>query len=312
MPPRPASPRFLFGAMSPTRGLPQSGSSGFCLRPLARRVRGRDLQGERGVSWGLTEDREDGMATASEGRGARARSDPLARSLATNDLLIARAMTFAERRGPAPGRGAGAEVAAARSEQAPSRPSGSRRCAWPFSRAPISGRQAWCSRPAGGPASTRGAPGRPVGRGYQGRPAARDRRRARARRVRVPTILIGGSCSGAMTASMRPPRRTARSSRLSAGRACQRSISSWRGDGFRGAFVSRGLPAWPSGRSPHGCGAVVVHAPIGGRRARPPERAGDDRVEAPAVAVDLDDVSRWMPSSRMCTPTPARFRQSTV
>jgi 2-hydroxychromene-2-carboxylate isomerase len=101
MAPGPASPLFFFGAMSPY--------SWFAAERIERLLPGARWHGvfagaifkaSGRVSWGLTEDREDGMAdcearAAGHGLGPIRWPDPWP----TNDLLIARALTFAELRG---------------------------------------------------------------------------------------------------------------------------------------------------------------------------------------------------------------------
>ncbi len=118
MPSRPTTPLFFFGAMSPyswfaaeriERLLPEARWHGVFAGAIFK-ASGR-------VSWGLTEDRIDGMAdcesrAAARGLGPIRWPDPWP----TNDLLIARAMTFAEHRSPGPGPGAGANDAAARAD----------------------------------------------------------------------------------------------------------------------------------------------------------------------------------------------------
>ncbi len=118
MPPRSASPLFFFGAMSPyswfaaeriERLLPEARWRGVFAGAIFK-ANGR-------TSWGLTEDREGGMAdcearAAAHGLGPIRWPDPWP----TSDLLIARAMTFAELRRPEPGEKAGAGDAATRSE----------------------------------------------------------------------------------------------------------------------------------------------------------------------------------------------------
>jgi 2-hydroxychromene-2-carboxylate isomerase len=98
MAPGPASPLFFFGAMSPY--------SWFAAERIERLLPGVRWQGvfagaifkaNGRVSWGLTEDREEGMADCEararvHGLGPIRWPDPWP----TNDLLIARAMTFAE------------------------------------------------------------------------------------------------------------------------------------------------------------------------------------------------------------------------
>jgi 2-hydroxychromene-2-carboxylate isomerase len=115
MPAEPAPPRFLFGAMSP-----YSWFSAERIEQLLPDARWRGVfagaifkAGGR-VSWGLTEEREAGMADCE----ARARAHGLGpirwpEPWPTNDLLIARAMTFAERTGPPARRGALADGATA-------------------------------------------------------------------------------------------------------------------------------------------------------------------------------------------------------
>ena len=116
MAPRPASPLFLFGAMSPyswfaaeriERLLPDARWRGVFAGAIFK-ASGR-------VSWGLTEEREGGMADCQ----ARARAHGLGpirwpEPWPTNDLLIARAMTFAERSGTPPGQRAATDAAGAR------------------------------------------------------------------------------------------------------------------------------------------------------------------------------------------------------
>jgi 2-hydroxychromene-2-carboxylate isomerase len=120
MPPRPASPRFFFGAMSPYSWFAAERIERLLPEAVWRGVfAGAIFKANGRVSWGLTEDREDGMAdcearATAHGLGPIRWPDPWP----TNDLLIARAMTFAERSGPTLGRGAGAEEAAARPEHA--------------------------------------------------------------------------------------------------------------------------------------------------------------------------------------------------
>jgi 2-hydroxychromene-2-carboxylate isomerase len=116
VPPEPASPLFFFGAMSPyswfaaeriERLLPEARWRGVFAGAIFK-ANGR-------VSWGLTEQRADGIADCE----ARARAHGLGpihwpEPWPTSDLLIARAMTFAERGGGAP-RGAGVGDGAAAS-----------------------------------------------------------------------------------------------------------------------------------------------------------------------------------------------------
>jgi 2-hydroxychromene-2-carboxylate isomerase len=123
MAPGPASPLFLFGAMSPY--------SWFAAERIERLLpdarwrgvfAGAIFKANERVSWGFTGDREDRLAdcearAATHGLGPIRWPDPWP----TNDLLIARAMTFAERRSPAPGHRAGAEDSAARSGHAAAR-----------------------------------------------------------------------------------------------------------------------------------------------------------------------------------------------
>jgi len=115
VPAQPASPLFFFGAMSPYswfaaerigRLLPEARWRGVFAGAIFK-ANGR-------VSWGLTEQRADGMADCE----ARARAHGLGpirwpEPWPTSDLLIARAMTFAERAGAAPQGGAVGDSAAA-------------------------------------------------------------------------------------------------------------------------------------------------------------------------------------------------------
>jgi len=115
MSPRPATPVFFFGAMSPyswfaaeriDRLLPDARWRGVFAGAIFK-ANGR-------VSWGLTDQRAGDMAECE----ARARAHGLGpirwpEPWPTNDLLIARAMTFAERAGDGPAPRAGhAEVRA--------------------------------------------------------------------------------------------------------------------------------------------------------------------------------------------------------
>jgi 2-hydroxychromene-2-carboxylate isomerase len=120
MPPGPASPLFFFGAMSPY--------SWFAAERIGRLLpdarwhgvfAGAIFKASGRVSWGLTEAREDGMADC-EARAAAYGLGPISwpQPWPTNDLLIARAMTFAERRGMAPGQGAAGEDAEPGAEHA--------------------------------------------------------------------------------------------------------------------------------------------------------------------------------------------------
>jgi 2-hydroxychromene-2-carboxylate isomerase len=105
VPPGPATPLFFYGAMSPyswfaaeriERLLPDARWQGVFAGAIFK-ASGR-------VSWGLTESREGGMADCE----ARARAHGLGpirwpEPWPTSDLLIARAMTFAERPPASPG-----------------------------------------------------------------------------------------------------------------------------------------------------------------------------------------------------------------
>ncbi len=105
MAPQPDPPLFLFGAMSPY--------SWFAAERIERLLpdarwrgvfAGAIFKANERVSWGFTEERDDKLAdcearAAAHGLGPIRWPDPWP----TNDLLIARAMTFAERRSPAPG-----------------------------------------------------------------------------------------------------------------------------------------------------------------------------------------------------------------
>jgi 2-hydroxychromene-2-carboxylate isomerase len=115
MSPQPAAPVFFFGAMSPyswfaaeriDRLLPDAHWRGVFAGAIFK-ANGR-------VSWGLTDQRADGMAECE----TRARAHGLGpirwpEPWPTNDLLIARAMTFAERAGAAPGQAPVSDGAAA-------------------------------------------------------------------------------------------------------------------------------------------------------------------------------------------------------
>ncbi len=98
---RPASPVFFLGAMSPYSWFAAERIEGLLPDAQWRGVfAGAIFKANGRVSWGLTESRADGMAdcearAGAQGLGAIRWPDPWP----TSDLLIARAMTFAERSG---------------------------------------------------------------------------------------------------------------------------------------------------------------------------------------------------------------------
>ena len=103
MAPRPDSTLFFFGAMSPYSWFAAERIEGLLPGARWRGVfAGAIFKANGRVSWGFTEEREDKLTdcearAAARGLGPIRWPDPWP----TNDLLIARAMTFAERRSPA-------------------------------------------------------------------------------------------------------------------------------------------------------------------------------------------------------------------
>lgn len=104
VPPEPASPLFFFGAMSPYSWFAAERIERLLPRALWRGVfAGAVFKANGRMSWGLTEQRAERIADC-EARAAAHGLGPISwpEPWPTSDLLIARAMIFAERPRPAP------------------------------------------------------------------------------------------------------------------------------------------------------------------------------------------------------------------